>query len=983
MATSFVPLRLRSRGSRLAGTIPPGDIPGHLKRLGFAAGALMDVGNLYGAIEFYEACLAEDIKPIIGAEVACPVFGKRAGLIALSREGFGNLCRVVTDVGLKDDMLLTESIAAGAEGLAALTQDPEYAARLARSLGRDRVWVEIVPNRESASTIREHLAAARMHGLKALAAWEVLYLKPSERTVARILKAIAEGCLVSQAELQACEASLEESSGLKHMEELHPDLLTETLRLADMVDLKLDLGKPHFPRATPSREQSFARLTDLCGEALPRKYRTGRERAERRLRSELGVIEKLRLADYFLIVNEITGFAQAKGIATTGRGSGAGSLVAHLLNITQVDPIRHGLIFERFLNEHRPDYPDLDIDISWRRRDEVIAYAYKRYGTDKVAMISTHNAFELRSAAREAAKALGLSPYEAQTLSSRLPYRKPKEGSTGIGRVLAAIRPELPPGERRELGRLTEAIIGFPHHTSIHCGGIVISDRPITYYTPLEMAAKGIQVTQFDMHSIEKVGLIKIDLLGNRALSVIEEASRDIGVRHGLAVTIPSEDPPTARILKTGETMSCFQLESPAMRNLLKMLKAQDEEDATLALALVRPGPSAGGMKEKFIQRRMSSGRTGKGAKRAASLDLPVYEEDVMRIIARSTGMSLAEADILRRELKDGVVDAKELERKFMFLAETTGVDARRGEEAWRHVRRFAAYTFCKAHAATYGVLAWASAYLKANFPLEYYAATLRNHAGMYPTWAHVNEARRWGIEVLLPSVNRSELDFTLEGNSIRTGLRSVKHLSENTMRIIVRERMEAPFQSLSDFLGRVPANKDEVASLVSCGALDETVEDRCGTLAGYMALRGEHRAAEQQPSLGLTGGEISLPTHAFTHLQERRMEYSVLGFSPLIHPIEFFDGNGDGGRKPGRIGGACFRGILAALRHFKAERVDLFFVTLDSADGLHECTLPRRALNHRLEIGHAYSVTGHLGHRLGAESLRIASLTELPEKQI
>jgi DNA polymerase-3 subunit alpha len=986
MATSFVPLRLRSRGSRLAGTIPAGDLPRHLKRLGFEAGALMDKGNLYAAIEFYEACLEAGVKPIIGAEVTCPVLGKPVGLVALSRQGFANLCRVVTDANLRDDLLLTESLARGGEGLAVLVQDPEYAADLARIVGRDRVWVEIVPNRQSASTIRENLAAAKRRNLRALATWEVLYLDPSERTVARTLKAIGEASLFSQVELQACEASLEESMGLKHTGELHPELLSETLRLADMVDLKLDLGEPHFPRATPSRAESFASLSRLCREAVPRKYAENADRARARLASELGVIEKLGLADYFLVVNEIASYARHEGIATTGRGSGAGSLVAYLLDITQVDPIRHGLIFERFLNEHRPDYPDLDIDISWKRRDEVIDYAYRRYGTDKVAMISTHNAFELRSAAREVAKALGLSPYEAQTLSSRLPYRKPKEGDPGIARVLATVRPELATRERREISRMAEAIIGFPHHTSVHCGGIVISDRPITYYTPLEMAAKGIQVTQFDMHGIEKVGLVKIDLLGNRALSVIEETRRDVAARHGVTVEIPPEDAKTARILTAGRTMSCFQLESPAMRNLLKMLKAQDEDDATLALALVRPGPSAGGMKEKFIQRRMSSGRTGKGAKRAASFALPVYEEDVMRIISRFTEMSLAEADILRREIKDGAADVKDLERKFIFLAESAGVEIKRAHEAWQHVRRFAAYTFCKAHAASYGVLAWASAYLKAHFPHEYYAATLRNHAGMYPTWAHVNEARRWGIEVRLPSVNHSEADFALEGQAIRTGLQCVKHLSENTIRRIMAERREARFGSLSDFLGRIPANRDEVASLISSGAMDEIVEDRCSTLAGYMALKGEHRVTEHQPSLGLTGGEIRLPTHSFTDLQQHRMEYGTLGFSPLVHPIEFYDGsgngNGDGGRKRGRIGGACFRGILAALRHFKADRVDLFFVTLDSDDGLHECTLPRRALN-QLEIGRAYAATGHLSHRFGTESLRIATLTELPEKLV
>jgi DNA polymerase III alpha subunit len=356
-----------------------------------------------------------------------------------------------------------------------------------------------------------------------------------------------------------------------------------------------------------------------------------------------------------------------------------------------------------------------------------------------------------------------------------------------------------------------------------------------------------------------------------------------------------------------------------------------------------------------------------------------------MRIIASHTGMNLAEADILRRQLKEGVVAVSDLEHKFMFLADTTGVETARAREAWQHVRRFAAYTFCRAHAASYGVLAYASAYLKANFPLEFYTATLRNHAGMYPTWAHVNEARRWGVHVLLPCVNRSVEDFAIEDGCIRAGLGSVKHLSGGTLELILKERKVAPFSSLFDFLERIPANKDEVASLISCGAFDEVIEDRCSSLAGYLALKGENRAS-QQASLGLPGGEIRLPTHSFTGLQKRRMEYGTLGFSPLVHPLEFFDGevadDTDGGRRKGKsIGGACLRGLLAALRHFKADKADLLFVTLDSPEGLHECTVSRKTLAQRLEIGHAYSVTGHLNRRFGAESIRIQSLSGLREK--
>jgi DNA-directed DNA polymerase III PolC len=976
MATSFVPLRLRSRESRLLGTIPPGDLPRHLKDAGFGAAALMDIANLYGAIQFYEECRKNDIKPIIGAEVACPKTGMRAGLIALTRDGYGNLCRIVSDVNLGEEIPLTESMAASPDGIAALSSDPEYALKLADILATDRVRLEVTPNRQSASQIRSCLERARSAGLKAVVTWEVLFLDASEESTSRVLSSIREGTLFSQTRIPASHASFEASWGIAAIEQRHPELLTETVRVADMVDLKLEIGKPHFPRAGPTPEASFACLRELSEAALVARYNGNRQRALRRVQAELNVIRRLGLADYFLVVREITEFAKSKSISITGRGSGAGSLVAYLLDITQVDPIAQGLVFERFLNEHRPDYPDLDIDISWKRRDDVIDYVYKRYGTSKVAMISTHACFELRSAAREAAKAFGLSPYEAQSLASRLPFHSREGDESRIEKVLEAVRPELSTERRKQIARAAGSIVGFPHHTSIHCGGIVISDRPITYYTPLEMAAKGIQVTQFDMHAIEKIGLIKIDLLGNRALSVIEEATSDIETNHAIKITICPHDAKTGDLLVHGNTLSCFQLESPAMRNLLAMLKARNQDDATLALALVRPGPSAGGMKERFIRRRFTKDSASRNGERGTSYDLPVYQEDIMRMISRATGMTLAEADILRRELTDGDRGEREIERKFMFLAESIGMGREHALDAWHHVRRFAAYSFCKAHAASYGVLAYASAYLKANFPLEFYAACLRNHAGMYPTWAHVNEARRLGIRVLLPSVNESGEDFAIERKAIRTGLRSIKHLSEKTLERMLKERREAPFRSLSDFLARVAANKDEVAALVTCGAMDGIIDDRCGALAGYMAFRGD-TAILGQPRLDLHCRDISLPTHPFKPLQMRRMEYDILGFSPLVHPLEFFDGQPRGeSPKPHRL-----NGLLAAMRHFKAGGTDLYFLTLDNPAGLHECTIPRKLLTQRLELGRAYSAAGQPTARFGVRTLRLRSLTPLPER--
>jgi DNA polymerase-3 subunit alpha/error-prone DNA polymerase len=525
------------------------------------------------------------------------------------------------------------------------------------------------------------------------------------------------------------------------------------------------------------------------------------------------------------------------------------------------------------------------------------------------------------------------------------------------------LKPDLPTRIREAIGRLATSIVGFPHHTAVHCGGIVISDRPITYYTPLELAPKGIQVTQFEMRSIEKIGLIKIDLLGNRALTVIEETRREIGRRRHAELRIVPDDSETARILRTGRTLSCFQLESPAMRNLLAMLKASNRDEATLALALIRPGPSAGGMKQEFIHRRTGGRRVG----------LPVYEEDAMRIISRFTGTSLAEADIFRRELKEARLSREALKAKFMFLAETAGIEEGVAQQAWDHISRFAAYTFCKAHAASYGVLAYASAYLKANFPLEFYAAALRNHAGMYPLWAHVNEARRLGIDILLPDVNRSQNDFVIQEGRIRIGLNMVKHLACTTASRIIGERDRRPFTSLTDLLGRVPIGREEVASLISSGAFDAIEPQRCRALAAYMSLRGRVPVSEQ-PDLGLAGGGLRLPTREFSELGKRKMEYASLGFSPLAHPLEFFVYDGAGQR-----GSAV--GLLAAMRHYKSNGTDLYFMTLDHPAGLRECVLPSRLRPARFEIGCAYAVRGRTRTRFGVDTLRATAVKNLPEK--
>ena len=524
------------------------------------------------------------------------------------------------------------------------------------------------------------------------------------------------------------------------------------------------VGRAHLPAgpACPRAESGPGWLRRQTEAGLARRYgrdAAGVRAARARLDEELAIIERLGFTDYFLLVAEIVAFARAQGIPTVGRGSGASSIVSYVLGITNVDPLRHGLCFERFLHPQRRDCPDLDIDLCWQRRDEVIAHVYETYGRDRVAMISTHATLGARSAFRETAKALGVANARVNALAKRIPrdleapYLEKLERLPDA-RFIAWREPPL-----AEALRLAERLDGAPRHLSVHCGGIVIADRPLTYYVPLERAAKDVVVTQFEMRAIERIGLVKMDLLGNRALSTIGECVTL--VKRGLppgapppAVLdpdlVPEDDPATAARVAAGDTLNCFQLESPAMRHLLRMLRARTLEETIAAVALVRPGPAESGMKEAFCRRH-------RGLEPAAFhhpdlvpvLDathgVMLYEEDVMRVAAALAGLSLAEGDDLRRALAAARDDEefRSLERGFVAACARRGVAAETARAVWRDLARFAAYAFCKAHAAGYGALGWQSAYFKTHFPTEWAVGILNHHAGMYATWVHVEDLRR------------------------------------------------------------------------------------------------------------------------------------------------------------------------------------------------------------------------------------------------
>ncbi|HUK53108.1 MAG TPA: DNA polymerase III subunit alpha [Candidatus Binatia bacterium] len=888
-------------------------------------------------------------------------------LLAESAAGYSNLCRLLTLRHLEGRPVRLEELAAHREGLMVLhapeasiadrsdghgirrapTTEDSQVAQLKEIFGRalyleawhfsSPVAQAILPVRSSergtaasspgtiasstsaASTaksgcattnLREVLRLAKHFGLPFVATNNVHFLRPEEYLHHRVLNAIRAGTLVSQIappEIVHPGAWFQSGAGMRWAFADYPEALRATEEIAEQCNLELPLGHTIFPEfSVPAGETPFSYLWKLCFEGARRRYQPLRPEVLARLTHELEIIDRLKLAPYFLLVWEIAEEARRRGIPAVARGSAASSIVTYCLGISRVCPLRWGLYFERFLNEERGDCPDIDLDICGARRDELLDYVYQRWGREHVAMISSFITMQARMAVREVAKVFGIAPGEVNHFTRRLPHRPVREIREAI-RTLPECR-DLPASEDpwKTILEVAERLDNFPRHLGIHPCGTVIAARPLTELIPLEVATKGIVVTQYDMNAVEALGLIKMDLLGQRGLTAVSLAldniERATGTRPDFEA-IPEDDPATQALVSTGRTMGIFQIESPGMRNLLRALRAKTLEEVCLALALIRPGASEYGSKETFLRRLRKQEPVRYPHERLEpilreSLGVCVYQEQVMQISQAAGGLTLAEADLVRRAQAKWK-DPREREKfhaKFLKNAERLGLDPARRDEAWIMVEKFAGYGFCKAHAATYAEISWRIAWLKAHYPAEYLAAMCSAGAGFYHVSAYVEEAKRWtadgraGIEVRLPSINHSRLEYSteegspavgallaapcvdavsIEGRSkqrpydlrtggtksrvcppelasssgerrraMRIGLMQVRGLGSETIATILRERKEhGLFRSLEDFLARVPIERDEIETLIKCGAFDGVG----GGAGGDSAAHGGH----------------------------------------------------------------------------------------------------------------------------------------------
>jgi len=636
-----------------------------------------------------------------------------------------------------------------------------------------------------------------------------------------------------------------------------------------------------------------------------------------RLENELRVIETLGYEDYFLVVWDLVKFAEEKGIRHAGRGSAADSAVAYCLGITDVDAIAQNLLFERFLSLERGEKPDIDVDFDARRRDEVTAYVYQKYGSDHVASVATYNTFQGRSAIRDAGKAMGYSEEEIDVLAKRLPYMRVSSMKEAF-----KIYPELsslniPQARLKTLIQVAERLTGLPRFLSTHLGGVVISKSPITSFSPLERSAKGVTILQFDKDDVEDLGLVKIDLLSLRTLGAIEDSLEyikgDTSQSELDYLKIPLDDEDTFKRLRRADTVGVFQLESPAQKALQARLGAKNIEDIVASVALIRPGPIKGDMVEPFIKRR-------RGEEGIAYLDsrlepilrktygVILFQEQVIEIASIIAGFTPGEADGLRRVMTHGrsFDEMQRIGETFVRKAVERGVDEEVARKIFDSMQGYASYGFCEAHARAFGTSAYKTAYLIEHYPAQFFAAILNNQPmGFYPVSTVCVEARRHGVPILGPSINRSEKDVTVENGCIRIPLKMIREMTEKAADDILAARTKyGPFESFSDFTRKVKLDFNVLRSLILCGAFDEMDLSR-RALLWSLSQRTEADSSKSEP---LLEPDETIRTAQYAHCEKHCLdpskedssadfslaekigfEYEILGTGVSGHPMEIW----------------------------------------------------------------------------------------------
>ena len=926
---NFVHLHCHSEYSLLDGAARVDKMISRAAELGMPALAVTDHGTMFGIIDFYRAAKAAGVKPVLGCEIYVSHrsrFQKEAKrddsqyhlvLLAENNTGYRNLMRLVSAGYLEgfyykprvDRELLEEC----SEGLIALSaclageiptmiingqiDKAREAACYYRDLfGPDNFFLELhdhgITEQKAVNKVLAEIS--KQEGIPLVASNDVHYLSREDAFVHDVLLCIQTGKTVDETDRMKFESQefyFKTATEMANLFSLYPEAISNSLRIAERCNVEKDFSQRHLPEfSLPDGVDPNIYLKERCYEGMRSRYKDITPEMEERLDYELRVIQQMDYSNYFLIVWDLIEYAKKeKVLVGPGRGSAAGSLVAYCLGITNIEPLQHSLLFERFLNPERISMPDIDIDFCDDKRDRILQYVCDKYGQERVAQIITFGTMAARAAVRDVGRALAIPYVEVDKIAKLIPM----EPKMTIARALKQSK-ELQTLYKEETYRhlldTSMAVEGMPRHASTHAAGVVIAREPLVNYVPLYKTADSAVVTQFPMGTLEDLGLLKMDFLGLKTLSIIGEALENIEKRHNILINIdqiPLDDCATYEMLSQGETTGTFQLESTGMRSVLRELLPNKFEDIIAVVALYRPGPME--QIPVFIQSKHGK----KQIKYAHPVLEPilnetygviVYQEQIMEIAARMAGFTLGQADLLRRAIgKKKLQILDEQQELFISGCMNNGYSKDLAVKIYDLILKFASYGFNKSHAAAYALIAYQTAYLKANYPTEYMAALMTVYYSNSDKVAlYIADCRRMGIEVLPPDINESETHFTVVGEKrLRFGLAAVKNVGLGAIDSIVRARQEKPFASMRDFVSRIDlrsCNRKGLESLVKCGAFDSLGGHR----AQYLAVLEDMLAQGQAIQRERENGQLSMFSLMEASVQEELLTDNLPAIGPF-----------------------------------------------------------------------------------------------------
>ena len=910
----FCHLHTHTEYSLLDGEASIKKLVARVKELGMDSCAITDHGSMYGVVDFYREAKSQGIHPVIGCEVYMAprsrfdkvhdIDNKTSHLILLAenQRGYKNLIKLVS-AGYIDGFYYKpridfEMLKEHSEGIIALSaciagevpkallrgdydEAKKIALKYAEALGKDNYFLEIQDHglSEQKRIIPDMLRLSEETGIGLVATNDIHYLKKEDAKYQDVLMCIQMEKKVDDPDRMKFETEefyIKSPEEMASLFEYVPQAIENTEKIAKRCNVDFDFGTRHLPAyAVPDGKDAFEYLRELCQSGLEKRYSPVSDELQKRLDYELGVIKSMGFVDYFLIVWDFIHFAKNNGVMVgPGRGSAAGSIVAYSLGITTVDPIKYGLIFERFLNPERVSMPDIDIDFAPNGRQKIIDYVVEKYGEGQVAQIITFGTMKAKLAIRDVGRALDIPYAEVDKVAKLVPFdlKMTISKALDISTELHALYENDP--QIKELLDTSMALEGLPRHASTHAAGVVITSEPIVNYVPLQLNSENFITTQFTKDTVENLGLLKMDFLGLRNLTVIENAVKIIKCTRGIDLNMDEIDydcKEVYELISSGNTDGVFQLESAGMQSFMQELKPDTLEDVIAGIALYRPGPM------EQIPRYIKSKKNPKTIKYKHPLlknildvtyGCMVYQEQVLEIVRTLAGYSLGKADSMRRVISKKKADQMLIERKnFIYGSDDgdipgcikNGIDEQTAISIFDEINDFANYAFNKSHAAAYAFVTYQTAYLKTFYPVEYMASLISSIDDLDKINHYIANCKEMGIDRLPPDVNKSEDTFTVENNSIRFGLSAVKNVGRAMILNLVNERKNnGKFKTFSDFIDRMAGqdmNKRALEGLISCGAFDSMGVKRSQLLAVYeKALDGTARAARDN-----VAGQMSL----------------------------------------------------------------------------------------------------------------------------